>query len=119
MVSHRTRLKIHGDSRYDLELNLRGWLEFDPSSKLEEYTLSVLPRFQYAVNKDLLVNIYGQYAKLILSKETESKKVNLLVSYNFKPKSWIYLVISKNFAPNSPHGKPLQGVFKIRYLFYF
>jgi hypothetical protein len=119
MVSHRTRLKIHGDSRYDLELNLRGWLEFDPSSKLEEYTLSILPRFQYAVNKDLLVNIYGQYAKLILSKETESKKVNLLVSYNFKPKSWIYLVISKDFVPNSPLGKPLQGVFKIRYLFYF
>jgi len=119
MMSHRSVFKIHGNSRYSIELSLRGWLEFDPSSALEEYTLSFRPRFQYAMNKDLLVNFYGQYVKLLKSRETASKNVNLLISYNFRPKSWIYLVLAKDFAKSGSQGQPIRGVFKIRYLFYF
>ncbi|MDI6851280.1 MAG: hypothetical protein QMD82_05025 [bacterium] len=109
MVSHRGVFRIHGDSRYNWEIRLRGWLEFDPSTSLEEYTLSFQPRFQYALNKDLLVSFYGQYVKLIKSYETASKNVNLLISYNFRPKSWIYLVLSKDFASDGSQGQP-QGV---------
>jgi len=80
------------------------------------------PTFRYALTKDLHLRIYSE---LNLDSQIDSlpqiQYLNLLLSWNFRPKSWIYLAFNESHDANLK-GFPLIeriGVLKIRYLLLF
>ncbi len=116
---HRFRIEYNGYSKVNLSLVARGWLEIDPEDNLEEYTLSVSPRLQYAISRNLLLNLYGELAYSFVEEAVVRKSANLLLAYNFKPKSWVYFVLSRGYDFYSEPANFMNFIAKVRYLFYF
>lgn len=74
----------------------------------------IVPRGNYALTSGLQVRLSGEAVPADLS-----ARVNLLLAYNFGPKSWCYLAWNESRTLGT--GLPLTervGVLKVRYLFY-
>jgi len=112
--------------RLRISISLSGWLEWNPEGLWEEQTWVLRPRIQYALTKDLIVRLYTEHVlsipkALVSKREWSSHRIGFLLSYNFRPKSWIYIAL--NDLENFEDGNYIQMerifVFKVRYLFYF
>jgi len=122
-ASISTHISYSPSSRMRLSVSNRNWIEFKPSGALEEITSSLRPRIRYSITNNLNLRFYSEHVYLKTEKEFYSHRIGFLLSYNFRPKSWIYFAVNKYWERNEETGlmesKEAVSVFKIRYLFMF
>jgi len=98
-----------------LSFNLSNTLEWEPDGDLEELSWVLRPTLQYALSKDFHLRVYSEP-----NTDTHIHQFNVLLSYNFRPKSWFYLAL--NETRNNTEGKmsPKDRIIvaKLRYLFF-
>ena len=114
-------LQIGGSS----EMNV----EREPGGAIEDITYNARPFFSLTPMNSLNIRLYVDAIWLGSGKGAERVLGGLLFSFNFLPKSWIYLAINENreragegSSGQSSEGLVLTdraGVFKVKYLYYF
>jgi len=118
-----TYLSYSPSSRMRLSISNNNWVEFNPSGSIEEITSSFRPRIRYSITNNLNLRLYSEHVYLKTEREFYSHRLGFLLSYNFRPKSWLYLAVNKYWERNEDTGtmesKEAVSVFKIRYLFMF
>lgn len=97
-------------------LGINSTVEWDTVGKVEAVGWILHPTFRYALTKDLHLRIYSE-----LNLDTKIHYLNLLISYNFRPKSWIYLAFNESRDDSESKFKLFEriAVVKIKYLFFF
>jgi hypothetical protein len=116
-----------------LELGASGgfFLETRPGGSVEEVTYNARPFFSLTPLNDLNFRVYVDNIWVRSTGQLERVVAGFLVSYNFLPKSWIYLALNDvesrrsgteemgDPLPRAMHVDGRAGVFKVRYLYYF
>ncbi|MFZ6032878.1 MAG: DUF5916 domain-containing protein [Melioribacter sp.] len=98
------------------------WIEGNPDNKIEEITFNTRPWISVTPLNDLNFYIYIDNLFLRSSDQMERIFVGALFSYQFLPKSWIYLAINDLRERNDRRAMAsieTVSVFKIKYLYYF
>ena len=111
--------------------DLNVFVEENPNNQVEDVTLNSRPYFSVTPVNNLNVRVYLDNVYVRSTEKIQQAIGGLLFSYNFRPKSWIYLAINEirdrgdeydslgHLLPNRLHVTDRAGVFKIKYLFYF
>lgn len=116
---------------FNLGTTLNVFIEGNPDNQIEEITYNARPYVSITPVNDLNIRFYVDNVFLDSSEKLEQMIFGFLFSYNYSPKSWIYLAINEirdrpapdAFSPQQ-RSRPLQisdrvGVLKISYLYYF
>jgi len=100
--------------------------ECDPTGKTIAVTSIASPRIDFRITADMTFNVYDEV--VLATPETRfgathlaSNRVGCLFSWNFRPKSWLYVAFN-DFRVDFGNGLTLAdrvGAVKLRYLFYF
>jgi len=111
--------------------SLGAFVEWDPESRLEDVTLNARPYFSLTPVNNLNIRVYLDNLFVRSADNVQQVIGGLLFSYNFRPKSWIYLAINElrdrsdeldgggTLLPNRLHLVDRAAVVKLKYLFYF
>lgn len=106
-------------------------LEFKPDRSLEDVVLNGRPYLSLTPVNDLNIRFYLDVLYFKSTDHLEQTIFGLLFSYNFLPKSWIYLAVNEfrdrrpeydalgSVQPNRLHVTDRAGVLKLKYLYYF
>ncbi len=113
--SHFFGMGTNTNSRLSFRVRYGGWLEMTPDNNVEDYTVSISPRVSYPLSKDLVLNLSSQVVYSTQNREVLFGAYSFVLSYNFKPKSWFYIVLSRAYDSESSATNS-YGVLKIRYL---
>jgi hypothetical protein len=115
----------------ELGTTLNGFIEGNPSDAIEDITYNARPFLSVTPVNDLNFRIYLDVVCTRSSQQVQNTILGFLFSYNFLPKSWIYLAINEyqqrsdiTDALGATSPGPLAvtdrvGVLKVRYLYYF
>lgn len=99
------------------------FIEGDPDKKIADVTYNARPFFSWTPINNLNVRLYVDGVYLRSSGRIEQVLSGFLFSYNFRPKSWIYLAINELRKPDSSYSAlnvaDRVSVFKLKYLIYF
>lgn len=107
------------------------FIEGNPSGNIEDITYNARPFFSLTPINNLNFRVYTDIVFKRSTDKVERIIGGFLFSWNFLPKSWIYLAINEfrdrsdeydvnnNLLPNRMHTTDRVGVFKIKYLYYF
>ena len=108
------------------------WWEADPEGGIVSITSSLRPKIDYRINSTISFNVYSELVAATPGtefKRTEilSNRIGFLFSWNFRPKSWLYVALNDYSADQTPFGEDGNrlslvnrvGAVKVRYLFYF
>jgi len=107
------------------------FIEGSPTYDIEDITYNARPYFSVTPVNDLDFRVYLDMVFVRSTGQLQQTILGFLFSYNFLPKSWIYLAINeyrqRSYDTDALGGTmvgPLSvtdrvGVFKIRYLYYF
>ncbi len=109
-------------------INTNFWLEWDTTNTIIEITEVIRPSIFLRVNADMNVRIFNEFVTATPQKnfsETNliSNRLGLLFSWNFKPKSWLYVALN-DYQERDFQLEKLQPVYRIaavkaKYLIYF
>jgi hypothetical protein len=110
-----------------LILNANLWIEWDPANTLIATTSMLTPRIEYRINADMKIAIFNEFVVTMPRmnfSETEllSNRLGVLFSWNFKPKSWLYIALNDYRTQNETGDLELRnqiGAIKVKYLLYF
>lgn len=110
-----------------LSINGNEWFEWDTTGNLITITSIAMPRVDIRFNADMKLSIFDQM--VFDTPETEWGKTNLvsnrvgaLFSWNFKPKSWLYIALNDyNIEDENGQMEVFDRVaaVKAKYLLYF
>jgi hypothetical protein len=114
-------------SQVSASLGSNTWAEWDSLNTLVEITSRIMPKIDYRVNADMTVSVFNEFVMSV--PETDfgaadllSNRLGLLFSWNFLPKSWLYIALN-DFRERDEQGHlVLQnsiGAIKAKYLIYF
>ena len=107
------------------------FIEGDPDGNIEDITYNARPFFSLTPINNLNFRVYVDNVFVRSTDRMERIIGGFLFSWNFLPKSWIYLAVNEfrdrsdeydvnnNLLPNRMHTTDRAGVFKIKYLYYF
>ncbi len=107
------------------------WVEGNPSGGVEDITYDARPYLSLTPVNNLNVRFYVDNLYDSSTDHLEQLISGFLFSYNFRPKSWIYFAYNEldnreqqynslgNPLPLKMHVAAREGVFKIKYLYYF
>ncbi|MFZ1518390.1 MAG: DUF5916 domain-containing protein [Ignavibacteriaceae bacterium] len=107
------------------------FIEGDPDGNIEDITYNARPYFSLTPINNLNFRVYVDNVFVRSTDRMERIIGGFLFSWNFLPKSWIYLAVNEfrdrsdeydsnnNLLPNRMHTTDRAGVFKIKYLYYF
>ncbi len=107
------------------------WIEGNPAGSVEDITYDARPYFSLTPVNNLNIRVYVDNLFDKSSNRMEQLIGGLLFSYNFLPKSWIYFAYNEldnrsdqfdsfgSLLPQKMHVAARDGVFKIKYLYYF
>ncbi|MDY0082548.1 MAG: DUF5916 domain-containing protein [Ignavibacteriaceae bacterium] len=107
------------------------FIENDPDGNIEDITYNARPFLSFTPVNNLNFRVYVDNVFVRSANRIERIIGGFLFSWNFLPKSWIYLAINEfrdrsneydaddNLLPNRMHTTDRAGVFKIKYLYYF
>jgi hypothetical protein len=107
------------------------FIEGDPEGIIEDITYNARPFFSLTPINNLNFRVYVDNVFVRSTDKMERIIGGFLFSWNFLPKSWIYLAVNEfrdrsdeydannNLLPNRMHTTDRAGVFKIKYLYYF
>jgi hypothetical protein len=107
--------------RLSLYSNGTAWVERDPGGHVDEITYRIRPGIQYTLIQGMVVSLYEE-TPVTRSRGILSIRTGFSLSYNFLPKSWLYLAFNDYQYRDDQHEyHPLQRVFaaKVRHLFSF
>ena len=98
------------------------WIEGNPDNNIEEITYNARPWISFTPINDLNFRLYIDNVFLKSSDKMERIFIGGLFSYQFSPKSWIYIAINEIHDRNNS-GRIMGmtdrvSVFKIKYLYY-
>ncbi|MFA5033003.1 MAG: DUF5916 domain-containing protein [bacterium] len=90
--------------------------EWNPSGDMEQISWILLPTMQCALTKDMQLRVYAEP-----NTDTHIHQFNALISYNFRPKSWLYLAFNQtvNNVEDDMDMTDRIAVTKVRYLFFW
>jgi hypothetical protein len=103
------------------------WTEWDTTSTIIAVTPRLTPRVRLNLSKDMELSIFNEFvmeAPGVDLQDTEllSNRIGLLFSWNFRPKSWLYIALN-DYRVQDEYGNPRLenqiGAIKAKYLFYF
>jgi hypothetical protein len=107
-------------------LGLNNYWELDPAGKVVAVTTPLSPRLDFRFDSRINFNIYDNI--VFATPETKfdstrvaSNRIGFLFSWNFLPKSWLYVALN-DYRVDLGEGLTLAsrvGAVKLRYLFYF
>lgn len=110
-----------------LSLNSNAWVEWDTLSTVIAVTTAATPRIDIRFNADMSLSIFNHL--LFETPETDfgetgllSNRLGVLFSWNFKPKSWLYIAFNDYQVADEDGKLRLQdriGAIKAKYLIYF
>ncbi|MBA7634612.1 hypothetical protein ES703_42202 [subsurface metagenome] len=113
--------------RFSLILDGDMWIEWATDGGILAITPRLTPRIRLNLTKDMELSIFNEFVMEIPEanfRETDlfSNRLGLLFSWNFKPKSWLYIALN-DFREQDDDGN-LQlgnrvGAIKAKYLIYF
>lgn len=107
------------------------WVEGNPSGGVEDITYDARPFVSLTPVNDLNLRVYVDNLLDSSTQHLEQLITGFLFSYNFSPKSWIYFAYNEldnraqqfdsfgNPLPIVMHVAAREGVFKVKYLYYF
>ncbi|PKL83071.1 MAG: hydrolase [Ignavibacteriae bacterium HGW-Ignavibacteriae-3] len=99
------------------------WIEGNPEGNIEEITYNARPWFSFTPINDMSIYVYIDNIFLRSSDQMERVFLGALFSYQFSPKSWIYLALNEIHDRNNPNRSlnltDRVSVFKLKYLYYF
>jgi len=106
------------------------FIEGNPENKIEDITLTSRPFISLTPLNNLNIRLYVDNLYLKSSDKLQRLLIGFLFSWNFSPKSWIYLAVNElksrvnEFDNNNILNSKLItvdriGVFKVKYLYYF
>jgi hypothetical protein len=107
------------------------YVEGNPQGSVEDITYNARPYLSLTPVNNLNLRVYADNVFMKSSGRLERVILGFLFSYNFLPKSWIYLALnevrerSEEFTPAGEllplrmHTTERAGVVKIKYLYYF
>ena len=119
-------------TRVALMFNVNNWWEWDPSGKFIWLTSILRPKIDFRISSRLSFNVYDEL--VFVTPETRfgqtelaTNRIGFLFSWNFKPKSWLYIAYNdysgdETLFENDGNKMNLinrVGAIKIRYLIYF
>jgi len=100
-----------------------GWRHIFSSQKLENLYVTLSPFFGYHFSRNFHFDLRCEGVWIESLGKIYRYRINPVVSYNFSPKSWIYLVYTRTEDYDPMEDKFMTSdegtVFKIRYLLYF
>ncbi len=106
-----------------LEVGTSGgvFIEGNPAGATEEVTYNARPYFSLTPLNDLNIRMYVDNLFLRSSNRLEHVIMGLLFSYNFLPKSWIYLAINETqgLIDGQMQTTDRAAVLKVKYLYFF
>lgn len=114
--------------RIAFQVNGNYWIEFNPSNGIENMIPRVRPTLNLFLTENILLSIFNEtvaYANSSNMRDLEiySNRIGMLFSWNFSPKSWVYIAVNDNMEENMISGDleriNTAAAFKIKYLFYF
>ncbi len=102
---------------------LKVWIEGNPSGNIEDITVNARPWISITPVNDLNFYLYIDNLYIQSSDKLEQVFIGGLFSYQFSPKSWIYLAVNEAHDRfNNTRTMELSNrvsVLKIKYLYYF
>ncbi len=117
-------------AQLELGTSYNMWVEGNPEGRIEEITYNARPFFSFTPFNDLNFRVYVDNLFSRNADRLERVVFGFLLSYNFLPKSWIYLAINEvqdRSAAFDGAGNPLPmrmqtadraAVAKVKYLYY-
>jgi len=99
-----------------ITLDASNTLEWKPNRGIEAVSWVLRPIIQYAITKDIHLRIYTEP-----NTDTHIHQFNALLSYNFRPKSWLYLAFNQavDYTKDKMDMTNRIAVMKVRYLFFW
>ncbi|MBX2991828.1 MAG: carbohydrate binding family 9 domain-containing protein [Bacteroidetes bacterium] len=107
------------------------WLEGNPAGNIEDITYNARPYVSFTPFNDLNFRLYVDNVFVRSSDRLERVIVGFLFSYNFLPKSWMYLAVNEvrnrdeeydgggNLLTSRMHLAERAAVLKVKYLYLF
>lgn len=109
-------------NNFSIGTSFNMWIEGNPNNKIQDVTFNSRPWISFKPFNNLNFNLYVDNLYLRSSKQLERVFIGGLFSYQFLPKSWIYLAVNELDSRND-NRKLITldrvSVFKIKYLYYF
>jgi len=114
-----------------LGTSLSAFLEWNPAGMIEDVTYNARPYFSLTPWNDVNLRVYADNLFLKSSDRLEQLIIGVLFSYNFLPKSWVYIAFNEgrnredqfdgtgNVLPKTLHVAERAAVVKVKYLYYF
>jgi hypothetical protein len=109
----------------ELGATAAAYVELNPEGRVEEITYNTRPFLSLTPVNDVNVRIYVDNVFLRSTGRVERMFTGVLFSYNFLPKSWVYLAYNELRERNGVSEGPLPpvtgrvGVAKVKYLYFF
>jgi hypothetical protein len=126
-----TEIAWHAFDLLQLGTSMSVFAEWDPDNALEDVTLNTRPYATLTPVNNLSLRLYVDNVFTKSSEKIQSLITGFLFSWNFRPKSWVYVAINDVrdrsdqydglgvLLPNRLHPIDRVGVLKVKYLFYF
>ena len=112
--------------RVSLEVNSNFWVEWDTTNTIIAVWPMATPRIDFTITPRMSFGIFNEFVLTTPGTDfgkTEflSNRFGFLFTYNFKPKSWLYIALN-DYRTNQNGSLRLQnqvGAVKVKYLVYF
>jgi hypothetical protein len=103
------------------------WIELDTEGSILAITPGITPRVRLNLTKDMELSIFNEFvleAPEANFRETDlsSNRFGLLFSWNFRPKSWLYIALNDYRVQDENGNLKVEnqiGAIKAKYLIYF
>lgn len=111
--------------------SVNAFIEGNPDGAVEDVTCNARPYFSLTPMNDLNIRVYLDNVFVRSSDRLEQTIFGFLLSYNYSPKSWLYLALNElrdrslrydafgNPRPKKMHIVDRAAVLKLSYLYYF
>jgi len=113
--------------QFSVSLNGNFWVEWDPENQIVDAWPLLTPRLRISFNSKMTIEVFDQMVMQAPAGDFGgikyvSNRVGGLFSWNFRPKSWIYIALN-DFRADDGTGKLIVqdqiGAIKAKYLLYF
>ena len=101
-------------------------MEWDPDGELHAITPIWTPRIEYQINADMDISLYSEFVfetedGRLNTAEIYSNRIGFLFSWNFLPKSWLYIAFNDLRRDDGEGLASVEriGAVKVKYLIYF
>jgi len=113
--------------RLSLSFESNSWIEWDITDTILAITPMATPRIEFTITPTMSVSFFNEFVFSTPGTDfgdTEflTNRLGFLFSYNFRPKSWLYIALNDYREISDTSGLPAKnrvGAIKTKYLIYF